>query len=107
MAKKKVVTTKKKKGKIAPTTSRSKAKVSAPPAEMIFGKKNYMFMGIGVGLILLGMLLMTGGGMDDPNEWKPEVIYGARRTLIAPIFILAGLGMQIYAIFVKKDVVLD
>lgn len=106
MSKKKVVTTKKK-GKITPTTSRSKTKVSAAPTEMIFGKKNYLFMAIGVGLIFLGMMLMSGGGMENPNEWKPEVIYGTRRTLIAPIFILAGLGMQIYAIFVKKDPILD
>jgi len=112
MAKKKIVTTKKKntkagKSKVTPTTSRSRTTSVSAPAEMIFGKKNYMFMAIGFGLILLGMILMSGGGMDNPNEWKPEVIYGARRTLLAPIVILAGLAMQIYAIFLKKPVALD
>ncbi len=112
MSKKKIVTTKKKnnktgKSKVSPTASRSRASSVTTPTEMIFGKKNYMFMGIGFGLILLGMLLMSGGGMTDPNEWNPDVIYGTRRTLLAPIVILAGLAMQVYAIFLKKPVVLD
>lgn len=109
MSKKKVITTKKNKHnpKVSPTTSRSRATTMTAPTELIFGKKNYMFMGIGFGLILIGMLLMSGGGMENPNEWNPDVVYSTRRTLLAPIVILAGLGMQIYAIFVKKDVVLD
>ena len=108
MSKKKVVTTKKKnssneKSKVTPTSARSRSSANAATGdELIFGKQNYMFMAIGVGLIFLGMLLMSGGGMDDPNEWDPEVIYSLRRTLIAPIFILAGLGIQIYAIFLKN-----
>ncbi len=110
MSKKKVVTTKKKdsksktKARVAPTTSRSRTvggTTSRP--ELIFGKKNYTVMAIGVLAIILGMILMSGGGMEDPNEWKPEVIYGWRRTLIAPVFILIGLGLQIYAIFLKKE----
>ncbi|MFK7808388.1 MAG: DUF3098 domain-containing protein [Saprospiraceae bacterium] len=102
MSKKKVVSTKKKNtGKVTPTSARGRASVAAP-AELLFGKQNYMFMAIGFGLILLGMLLMSGGGMDDPNTWDPDVIYSTRRTLLAPIVILAGLGMQIYAIFLKK-----
>jgi len=105
MSKKKVVSTKKKNsGRVAPTTSRANATTIAAPSVLIFGKKNYMFMGIGVGLILLGMLLMSGGGMDDPNVWQPEVIYSKRRTLLAPIVILAGLVLQIYAIFLKDKV---
>lgn len=106
MSKKKVVTTKKKKQdnltqRVAPTSSRSRA-TTTTPTELLFGKRNYMFMAIGFGLIILGMILMSGGGMDDPNTWDPDVIYSTRRTLLAPIVILAGLGMQIYAIFLKK-----
>jgi hypothetical protein len=93
MSKKKIVTTKKNsktdKSKVSPTTARSRASSSSAPIELIFGKKNYMFMGIGFGLILLGMLLMSGGGMTDPNEWNPDVIYSTRITLLAPIVILA------------------
>lgn len=110
MSKKKVLKTKKKvvvsnkKAKATPTVSRSRSNTaSIRKQELIFGKQNYMFMGIGVGLIILGMILMSGGGMDDPNQWDPNVIYSTRRTLIAPILILAGLIMQIYAIFLRNN----
>jgi hypothetical protein len=58
-------------------------------------------MGIGCALIGLGLLLMLGGGMSDPNVWDESVIYSPRRITLAPIVILAGLGMQVYAIFKK------
>ncbi|MCB0706302.1 MAG: DUF3098 domain-containing protein [Saprospiraceae bacterium] len=72
-----------------------------PTSEMIFGKDHYMWMGIGAVLIILGMLLMAGGGMDDPNNWDESQIYSFRRTVLAPMVILAGLGVEIYAIFKK------
>lgn len=65
----------------------------------MFNRQHYILMGIGAGLVLLGILLMSGGAMDDPNEWHPEVIYSFRRTVLAPIVILGGLGLEIYAIF--------
>jgi len=61
----------------------------------------YIYIGIGCALIAVGLLLMLGGGMKDPNVWDESVIYSFRRITLAPIFILAGLGMQVYAIFKK------
>lgn len=58
-------------------------------------------MAIGVGLIALGMILMLGGSMKDPNQWDESMIYSARRITLAPIIILAGLATEIYAIFKK------
>ena len=57
---------------------------------------------IGLALIGLGMLLMSGGSMPSPDVWDEDIIYSTRRTLIAPLVILIGLGLQIYAIFAKK-----
>ena len=51
--------------------------------------------------MVLGFFLMSGGHNDDPNVFDENVIYSTRRTLIAPIFILAGLVVQILAIFKK------
>ncbi|HEY3385669.1 MAG TPA: DUF3098 domain-containing protein [Saprospiraceae bacterium] len=68
---------------------------------LLFSKQNYLYIGIGCGLIGLGLILMLGGGMKDPNVWDESVIYSARRTVLAPIVILAGLAMQVYAIFRK------
>lgn len=71
------------------------------PFPLLFNKQTYIYMGIGVALIAVGLLLMLGGAMKDPNVWDESVIYSARRITLAPIFILAGLGMQVYAIFKK------
>ena len=41
--------------------------------EFLFGKRAYRIMGIGIALIVLGFVLMTGGGSDDPNVFNPEM----------------------------------
>ena len=108
--KKKIITTKQgsansktiTKRKLAPTSSRSKSSagtVSKNAGGFIFNKENYKWMGIGVGLILLGLVLMIGGHMPDANTWDPSRIYSFRITVLAPFLILVGLVMQIYAIF--------
>lgn len=95
--KKVVVTTSK---KLKPTTSKiGKVESKSQVAALSFGKKNYTLMLIGVGLIALGFLLMSGGHMPSPDVWDESLIYSTRRTLIAPIVILAGLVVEIYAIF--------
>jgi hypothetical protein len=47
----------------------------------------------------LGFILMAGGASDDPNIFKPEEVYSKMRITVAPIVILAGLVVLIYAIF--------
>ena len=70
---------------------------------LLFGKKNFLFIGIGIILIALGFLLMSGGSMPSPDVWDESLIYSHRRITLAPILILLGLACQIYAIFVNKD----
>jgi len=97
---KKVVGAATPKRKVAPTKSRSK-NTSATPAQstLLFKKENYKWMFIGLGLILLGMLLMIGGSMPSADVWDPSLVYSHRRITLAPIVILSGLAMQVYAIF--------
>ena len=68
----------------------------------IFGKKNYKFMFIGIACIALGFILMAGGGSDDPNVFNPE-IFSFRRIRLAPMLVLVGFGIQIYAILLNPD----
>lgn len=65
-----------------------------------FGKENYLLMVLGIVIILIGNLLMIGGGSDDPNVFDPE-IFNFRRLTLAPIVILAGFIVEIYAIMRK------
>ena len=65
----------------------------------LFGKENMKWMLIGIAVLILGFLLMPGGGSDDPNVFNKDEVYSTRRITIAPIIILIGLGIEIYAIF--------
>ena len=67
----------------------------------IFGKSNYKFLFIGLGLILLGFILMVGGGSESPDEFN-EGIFNFQRLTLAPILILAGFGLEVYAIMKRN-----
>jgi sulfite exporter TauE/SafE len=69
---------------------------------MLFGKRNYKFMFIGLLLIALGFILMSGGGSDNPEKWN-EDIFNFRRIRLAPMLILLGMAVEIYAIMTKSD----
>lgn len=100
-AKKKVVVNTSSDDVKKPTMSKF-LKDSNGPQDTLFGRKNFLIMLGGLLLIGLGMLLMSGGAMPSPDVWDESIIYSTRRTLLAPIVILIGLGLQIYAIFAKK-----
>lgn len=65
----------------------------------LFEKDNLKWMLIGGVVMAIGFLLMAGGRSEDPNVFNPNEVYGFRRITIAPIIILAGLAIEIYAIF--------
>jgi hypothetical protein len=64
----------------------------------LFTKENYLWMGIGIVIILLGFLLMSGGKSVDPKVFDENQVYSFRRITIAPILIMAGLMVEVYAI---------
>jgi hypothetical protein len=66
-----------------------------------FSKDNYIWMAVGLAMIAIGMFLMTGGKSDNPAVFNPKEVYGSQRITIAPILILAGLVVEIFAIFKK------
>ncbi len=68
---------------------------------LVFGRDTYRWLGGGFLLIVLGFLLMMGGRGDDPTVFDESVIYSFRKITLAPIIILAGLGVTTYAIFKK------
>lgn len=67
---------------------------------MVFGKKNYILLAISVGIIILGLLLMSGGGSADNPEFTAD-IFSTRRIVVAPIVTLVGFLLIIYAIMAK------
>ena len=90
-----------------------KQQVATPPpakqaaniksGDFAFGKENYRLMLIGLAIIVLGFILMIGGGSKDPNVFSPA-IFDFQRLTLAPILILAGYAIEIFAIMKKpKD----
>ena len=67
----------------------------------LFGKENYTWIIAGIVVIALGLILMAGGKSDDPNAFDPKEVYSFTRITLAPILILIGLGLEIFAIFRK------
>jgi len=67
----------------------------------LFAKDNYIWMAIGGVIIALGMFLMSGGKNQDPNVFDYNVVYSTTRVTVAPILILLGFVVEIYAIFKK------
>lgn len=70
-------------------------------SELLWNNSNYLWIGIGAVLIIIGLLLMMGGGMNSPYEWHPEKIYSFRRVTLGPLIILIGLIIEVYSIFKK------
>jgi len=87
---------------MAETIKKNKAPKLSYSTEPLFGKENYRWMLIGIVLVALGLILMAGGKSSDPNVFNPNEVYSFRRITLAPILILLGLGIEIYAIFKKS-----
>ncbi len=71
---------------------------------MLFDKTNFLLVLAGIAIMALGYLLMMGGGAANPSEYPEDTLYGARRTIIAPILVLIGLIVEGYAIMRKPAV---
>lgn len=68
----------------------------------LFSKQNYTWMLIGGALIALGFFLMAGGKSQDPQVFDYNDVYSKTRVTVAPILIVLGLAVEIYAIFKKS-----
>ena len=96
------------KGVYPPAKSATTASVKSAPAthktfDFAFSKENYRLMLIGLAFIVTGFILMIGGGSKDPKDFSPD-IFNFQRLTLAPILILAGYVIEIFAIMKKpKD----
>lgn len=66
----------------------------------LFDKTNWMLLYGGLALIVLGFLLMMGGGSEDPNVFN-EDIFNYQRIGLAPLLIVIGFVVEVYAILRK------
>lgn len=67
----------------------------------LFGRENYMWMLIGAAVLALGFFLMAGGKSSDPNVFNENEVYSPIRITVAPLLIIAGFVIEIFAIMRK------
>ena len=72
------------------------------PLPTLFTKDNYLWMIIGGVIIALGLFLMSGGKNQNPAVFDTNVVYSFTRITVAPILIVGGLIVEIFAIFKKQ-----
>jgi Protein of unknown function (DUF3098) len=67
----------------------------------LFAKENFIWMLAGLVVMAIGFFLMAGGKSADPNVFKDSEVNSTTRITIAPILIIAGMIIEIFAIMKK------
>ncbi|MFO7722686.1 MAG: DUF3098 domain-containing protein [Bacteroidales bacterium] len=63
-----------------------------------FTSDNYKWMIIGIFVAFVGFILMSGGGTNDPTEFAGDTLFSFRRMTLAPVMVLAGFAVVLWAI---------
>ena len=64
-----------------------------------FDKMNFILLGVGMAVVIVGFLLMAGSASTD-TAYEPD-IFSARRIKVAPVVCLLGFVSMIYAVIRK------
>lgn len=70
--------------------------------DMPFTATNYRLLVIGLAIVVVGFILMSGGGSGDPNVFDEGSIFHPRRITVAPIVTLVGYLFIVYAILKRS-----
>jgi len=69
--------------------------------QLAFNKTNYILLAIGMAIIIIGFVLMSGSGSDE-NIFNPD-IFSPRRIKVAPAVCFAGFIFMIFGIMYHKN----
>ena len=83
-------------------SNEKKQTTTTADSNALFNKENYKWMLIGLAVLALGFFLMAGGNSDDPQVFNADEVYSTTRITIAPILIIAGFIIEIFAIMKKS-----
>ena len=68
--------------------------------KMPLDKKSLYIILVGLGLMLLGFILLSGGGIKDPQVFNYDM-FNFRRLVLAPIVLVAGIVSIVVALIRK------
>ena len=83
--------------KITPAATKNGSQ-SSSAGNVLFTKENYKWMVIGLLVMAVGFFLMAGGKSSNPNVFSDKDVYSPIRITVAPVLIVAGLLLEIFAI---------
>ena len=66
---------------------------------LAFDKVNYILLAVGMAVVVLGFILMSGGSSSE-TAYDPD-IFSVRRIKVAPVVCLLGFVSMIYAVIRK------
>lgn len=66
---------------------------------LAFDKVNFILLAVGMAIVILGFILMSGGGSNE-NTFDAD-IFSTRRVIVAPTVTLVGFLSIIYAVIRK------
>jgi uncharacterized membrane protein len=69
--------------------------------DFAFGKENFLIIAVAMVIIIIGFVLMSGGGSQDPAGFNPE-IFNTRRIVVAPMITVIGFLLVIVGILLKS-----
>lgn len=69
---------------------------------MVLNKKNYLFIILGCVVVILGFVLMSGGGSENPDIFNEEELFSFRRITLAPFLVMLGYGLVLFGIMKKN-----
>ena len=70
--------------------------------KMVLNKKNYLFIILGCVVVILGFVLMSGGGSENPDIFNEEELFSFRRITLAPFLVMLGYGLVLFGIMKKN-----
>ena len=69
--------------------------------DFAFKKKNYILLIVGLAFMASGLILMMGGGSQDPAKFSAD-IFDFQRLTLAPILLAIGFILEVFAIMYKE-----
>jgi len=86
-------------------TAPAKTKPAPQPKavrQLVFNIGNYTVLLVGLALLILGFILMSGG-QQPPDKFDPNELYSFRRITLSTIFVIGGFVVILFSIFWKRN----
>jgi len=65
---------------------------------MALTRENFKYIIVGCVVVIIGFILMSGGGTEDPSQFNEDELFSFRRITLAPFLVMVGYGVVLFGI---------